>query len=86
MMAARGRPAGFVMDDSHRVKIQNSNILTALIKHVEGRQEMTASQVSAGLGLLRKIMPDLQQTALTDADGNALTINVNIGGDAPARD
>jgi hypothetical protein len=74
------------MDDSHRVKIQNSNILTALIKHVEGRQEMTASQVSAGLGLLRKIMPDLQQTALTDADGNALTINVNIGGDAPARD
>jgi hypothetical protein len=47
---------------------------------------MTASQVSAGLGLLRKIMPDLQQTALTDADGNALTINVNIGGDAPARD
>jgi hypothetical protein len=73
------------MDDSHRVKIQNSNILTALIKHVEGRQEMTASQVSAGLGLLRKIMPDLQQTALTDADGNALTINVNIGGDAPAR-
>ncbi len=84
-MAARGRPAGFVMDDSHRVKIQNSNILTALIKHVEGRQEMTASQVSAGLGLLRKIMPDLQQTALTDADGNALTINVNIGGDAPAR-
>ena len=85
-MAARGRPAGFVMDDSHRVKIQNSNILTALIKHVEGRQEMTASQVSAGLGLLRKIMPDLQQTALTDADGNALTVNVNIGGDAPARD
>ena len=81
-MAARGRPAGFVMDDSHRVKIQNSNILTALIKHVEGRQEMTASQVSAGLGLLRKIMPDLQQTALTDADGTALTINVNIGGDA----
>jgi hypothetical protein len=74
------------MDDSHRVKIQNSNILTALIKHVEGRQEMTASQVSAGLGLLRKIMPDLQQTALTDADGNALTVNVNIGGDAPARD
>jgi hypothetical protein len=85
-MTARGRPAGFVMDDSHRVKIQNSNILTALIKHVEGRQEMTASQVSAGLGLLRKIMPDLQQTALTDADGNALTINVSIGGDAPARD
>ncbi len=81
-MAARGRPAGFVMDDSHRVKIQNSNILTALIKHVEGRQEMTASQVSAGLGLLRKIMPDLQQTALTNADGNALTINVTIGGDA----
>ena len=74
------------MDDSHRVKIQNSNILTALIKHVEGTQEMSATQVSAGLGLLRKVMPDLQQTALTDADGNSLIINAIIGGDAPSRD
>ncbi len=71
-MTARGRPAGFVMDDSHRVKIQNSNILTALIKHVEGRQEMTASQVSAGLGLLKKVLPDLSAVTVSGDNENPL--------------
>ncbi|RTL52906.1 MAG: hypothetical protein EKK40_07090 [Bradyrhizobiaceae bacterium] len=47
------------MSDEHRVKIQNSNILNALVEHVEGKREMSATQVSAGLGLLRKVMPDL---------------------------
>jgi hypothetical protein len=62
-MAVRGRKPGFRMSDEHRVKIQNSNILNALIEHVEGAREMSATQVSAGLGLLRKIMPDLAATA-----------------------
>ena len=56
---ARGRKPGFVMTDEHRVKIQNSNILSALISHVDGKREMSATQVSAGLGLLRKVLPDL---------------------------
>lgn len=47
------------MSDEHRVKIQNSNILNALIEHVEGKREMSASQVTAGIALLRKVMPDL---------------------------
>lgn len=47
------------MSDEHRVKIQNSNILNALIEHVQGEREMSATQVSAGLGLLKKVMPDL---------------------------
>ena len=47
------------MDDSHRVKIQNSNILNALIEHVEGKREMTGTQVSAGVALLKKVLPDL---------------------------
>jgi len=47
------------MSDEHRVKIQNSNILNALIEHAQGDRDMSPSQVSAGLGLLRKIMPDL---------------------------
>ncbi len=58
-MAERGRRPGFRMSDEHRVKIQNSNILNALIEHIEGRREMSATQVSAGLGLLKKVMPDL---------------------------
>jgi len=56
---ARGRKPGFIMSDEHRVKIQNSNILNALIEHVEGKREMSATQVSAGLGLLRKVLPDM---------------------------
>lgn len=56
---SRGRKPGFQMTDEHRVKIKNSNILNALIEHVEGKREMSATQVSAGLGLLKKVMPDL---------------------------
>ncbi len=58
-MAQRGRAPGFRMDDSHRVKIQNSNILNALIEHVEGKREMSGTQVSAGVALLKKVLPDL---------------------------
>jgi hypothetical protein len=47
------------MSDDHRVKIQNSNILNALIEHVEGRREMQATQVTAGIALLKKVLPDL---------------------------
>lgn len=59
MAKTRGRKPGFRMGPEHRVKIQNSNILNALIEHVEGKRDMQPSQVSAGLGLLRKVMPDL---------------------------
>jgi hypothetical protein len=68
-MAERGRKPGFRMSNEHRVKIQNSNILTALIEHVEGVREMSATQVSAGLGLLRKVLPDLAASADMETDG-----------------
>lgn len=60
MAAKRGRTAGFRMSDEHRVKIANSNILNALIEHTEGKREMTATQVTSGVALLRKVLPDLQ--------------------------
>lgn len=63
-MTTRGRKPGFTMSNEHRVKIQNSNILNALIEHAEGKREMSATQVSAGLGLLKKAMPDLQAMTL----------------------
>lgn len=55
----RGRPKGFVMSEGHRLKIQNSNILSMLIKNAECKQDMSSGQVSSALGLLKKIMPDL---------------------------
>lgn len=59
-MSERGRKPGFVMSAEHRDKIRNSNILNALIEHVEGHREMSSTQVTAALGLLKKALPDLQ--------------------------
>ena len=60
-MAAKTGPE-YRMGTAHRDKIKNSNILNALIEHAEGTRDMAPSQVSAGLGLLKKIMPDLAAT------------------------
>lgn len=57
-----GRPPGATgvkLTDEHRTKIQTSQILNRLIGHAEGTVEMTATQVTAGLGLLKKALPDL---------------------------
>lgn len=64
MAKKRGREPGIKLTDAHRAKIQRSNILNALIEHVEGKREMSATQVTAGLGLLRKSLPDLSQTSV----------------------
>lgn len=59
---SRGRKPGFIMPEEHRTKIGNSQILKYLIEHVEGKRDMSSTQVSAGLGLLKKVMPDLSST------------------------
>jgi hypothetical protein len=56
----RGRTPGFRMSEEHRTKIQNSRILRVLIDHVEGREEISPARVTAALGLLKKVLPDLQ--------------------------
>lgn len=53
------------MGEEHRVKIRNSNILNALIEHAEGSRDMSSTQVTAGLGLLRKVLPDLAASEVT---------------------
>lgn len=47
------------MSQEHRDKIKNSNILTRLIKCAEGEIEMNSVQAQVGLGLIKKVMPDL---------------------------
>jgi hypothetical protein len=66
------------MSDDHRVKIQNSNILNALIEHIEGQREMSASQVTAGVALLRKVLPDLQTTQHIGDPDNPIEHNHKI--------
>ncbi len=74
MPKQRGRTAGFQMSDEHRTKIANSQILKRLIGHVEGSVELSATQVSAGLGLLKKCLPDLTNTEISGPDGGAVQI------------
>lgn len=45
-----------------RAKIQASQITNRLIGYVNGNISLEPAQVSAGLGLLRKVLPDLSQS------------------------
>ena len=45
------------MTDEHRVKIKNSNILNALIEHVEGKRDGCDTGQRRSPGLFRKVMP-----------------------------
>ena len=71
------------MSDAHRVKIQNSNILNALIEHVVGEREMSATQVSAGVALMKKVLPDLSAVTVGNEEGE--TFKVEDTGGAAAK-
>ena len=73
--ANSGRRPGFKMSDEHRQKIANSNVLQCLIEHAEGRREMKASAVTAGLGLLKKILPDVSSVELSGPEGGPVQID-----------
>lgn len=81
-MAPRGRTKGFKMSDEHRVKIQNSNILNALLEHVDGKRKMTSTQVTAGIALMKKVMPDLSSVAVSNEDDKAFKVEDVGGGSA----
>lgn len=69
-MAARTRKIRH--DENTKAKIKASQLVNSLQAHVLGTKEMKPSQVTAGLGLLKKVMPDLANVAHTGADGGPL--------------
>lgn len=73
-MAQRGRKAGFQMGAEHRGKIANSNILNRLIGHAEGNTEMTATQVTAAISLLDRVMPKLTNTTIEGDPDNPVFV------------
>ena len=75
-MAQRGRKPGFRMTEEHRDKIRYSNILSCLIEHVRGNRDMSSTQVTAAIALLRKVMSDLSAATLADEDGGPLAVTV----------
>ncbi|QIG49555.1 hypothetical protein G5V57_18665 [Nordella sp. HKS 07] len=54
-----------------RRKIRESGVLEALIQYVEGKRDMSSSQVAAALGLLMKAVPDLSSFTPLVAHGGA---------------
>ncbi len=73
-MAARLNPRH---QTAVREKIKASQIINSLQNHVFGKKEMLPSQVTAGLGLLKKIVPDLASTELTGKDGGPLVVKLD---------
>ena len=65
------------MGEEHRTKIANSKILSRLIAHAEGEVEMTSTQVTVGLGLLKKVMPDLSAQTIEHSGPDGEPIEVN---------
>ena len=57
MAARKNRIA---IDENTRKKIQASQLINKLTNHVLNDTEMTATQVNAALGLLKKTLPDLK--------------------------
>ena len=66
------------MGATHRDKIKNSNLLSHLLDHALGKREMTPSQVTTGLGLLKKVMPDMQSQSFVDEDGNSIPTSIKM--------
>jgi len=58
-----------------REKIRASQLVNRLENHVLDDLELTSSQVTAALGLLNKVVPNLQATELDTGDGG-LVVNL----------
>lgn len=66
------------MTDEHRTKIKNSQILNNLIECAEGKRELSSTQASVGIALLRKVMPDLSSTTISGDEENPLQVVTKI--------
>lgn len=67
------------MTEEHRTKIANSQILKRLIEHVEEDKDMSATQVTAGLALLKKVLPDLSAVTIEGGENPVKTEEVGTG-------
>jgi hypothetical protein len=54
-----GSILGMGWEDNTRQRIQSSKVVNRLISFIEGEIVLESAQVSASLGLLKKVLPDL---------------------------
>lgn len=76
-MGARGVRKTIWTPEIVRSRIRTSQIARRLTDHVLGQVEMSATQVTAALGLLRKTLPDLSQMDLKTARQDIADINTD---------
>jgi hypothetical protein len=87
MANKRGRPPGFKMPEEHRTKIKHTMIRKRLEGLVAGENDMPAHAVTAALGLLRKVLPDLANVQHSgDADSPVTLQTIVTGVPRPGRD
>lgn len=74
-MAARIQPS---LAAEWRAKIKTSMLINRLSDFASGRHgvEMSRSQVTAAIALLRKTLPDLSSTDIGTADGQPMRISI----------
>jgi hypothetical protein len=72
------RKKGWRTPDEIREKIQGSQIINRLSKHVMGDVEMTPSQVNAAKTLLGKVIPDLKAVEHSGNPDNPLNHQHNV--------
>lgn len=65
-----------------RARIKAGGIAKLLEDHVAGKREMTATQVAAGLGLLRKVVPDLSAAEHTGPGGGPIEVATPLQGES----
>lgn len=51
-------------DDETRAKIRAGAIISRFMKHIDGKIDLSPTQVSCGKALLAKVLPDLSTTTL----------------------
>ena len=73
-MAARKRKTELTA--AWKAKIQASVLALRLYDHVQGKVEMSNTQVKAAQILLGKMVPDLGRTELTGEGGDAVKIAI----------
>jgi hypothetical protein len=64
------------LNDTWREKIQASQIINRLQKHVNGEIEMSSTQIKAADILLKKIAPDLQKTEMVGDGGGPVRVDL----------
>jgi hypothetical protein len=61
-----------------RARIRAGGIAKRLEGHVLGKVEMTSTQVQAALGLLKKVVPDQQQTEISGPGGGDIPVSLAV--------